>query len=73
MARRYRDAVLVDKVIAKIKKLRVEKGVTLSEFYNDTNVHLARIESEKRDISVSHMNRICKYFGLTLSEFLKGM
>jgi len=64
---------LIEKIVAKIKKLREEKGVTLQEFYDDTGVHLARIESQKRDLPISTLSRICDYFGLTLSEFLKGM
>jgi transcriptional regulator with XRE-family HTH domain len=70
---RYKDKALVEKVIIKIKKLRELKGVSLQEFYNDTGMHLARIESEKRDIPLSTLKRVCEYFGLTLSDFLKGM
>ena len=71
--RHYRDEALVDKVIARIRKLREQKGVTLQEFYNDTNIHLARIESNKRDISISTLSAICKYFGITISEFTRGL
>lgn len=67
------NKVLVEKIVLKIKKLREQKGVTLQEFYNDTGIHLARIESQKRDIPISTLNRICEYFDLTLSEFLRGM
>lgn len=70
---RYYDKALVDKIIAKIRKLRAQKPVTLQEFYNDTGIHLARIESEKRDLPISTLKRICDYFGITLSEFLKGL
>ena len=69
----YRDDILLDKIVAKIKKLREQKGVTLQEFYNDTSIHLARIESERRNVTISQLNLICKYFGLSLSEFLRGM
>jgi transcriptional regulator with XRE-family HTH domain len=68
-----RDKILIEKVVDKIKKLRQQNGVTLEQFYNDTNIHLSRIESAKTNISISTLNAICKYFNLTLSEFLKGM
>ncbi len=64
---------LIDKIVLRIRKLREKKAVTLQEFYDDTGIHLARIESEKRDLPISTLSRICDYFGLTLSEFLKGM
>jgi transcriptional regulator with XRE-family HTH domain len=67
------NKALVEKIVFKIRKLRDQKGVTLQEFYNDTGIHLARIESEKRDIPISTLSRVCDYFGITLSEFLKGM
>lgn len=72
MARQV-DKQLIDKIIARIRRLRNQHGTTLQEFYNDTGTHLARIESQKRDIPISTLQRISKYFGLTLSEFLKGM
>jgi transcriptional regulator with XRE-family HTH domain len=70
---RFYDKALVDKVIIRIKKLREERNITLQEFYNDTGIHLARIESEKRDLPISTLKRICKYFDLSLSDFLKGL
>jgi transcriptional regulator with XRE-family HTH domain len=70
---RYKDKALIDKITTKLKKLREQKGVTLQEFYNDTGIHLARIDSEKRDLPISTLKRICEYFGISLSEFLKGM
>lgn len=69
----YRDEALVAKVVARIRKLREQKGITLQEFYNDTNIHLARIESQKRDVSISTLSVICKYFGITMQDFLKGL
>jgi DNA-binding Xre family transcriptional regulator len=72
MARKA-NSPLADKIALKVKKLREEKGIMLQEFYNDTGIHLARIESEKRDIPVSTLDKICKYFAITLSDFLKGM
>jgi transcriptional regulator with XRE-family HTH domain len=68
-----RDEVLIKKVIEKIKKLREQQGVTLEQFYNDTNIHLSRIESSKVNISLSTLGSICKYFKISLSEFFKGM
>jgi len=70
---RFYDKVLVDKIVIKIKKLREQNQVTLQEFYNDTGIHLARIESEKRDLPISTLKRICEYFNVSLSEFLKGL
>jgi transcriptional regulator with XRE-family HTH domain len=68
-----RDEILIQKIIDKIKKLRAQHGVTLEQFYNDTNINISRIESSKANISVSTLSAICKYFKISLSEFLKGI
>jgi transcriptional regulator with XRE-family HTH domain len=68
-----RDEVLIRKIIDRIKKLREEHGITLEQFYYDTGIHLSRIESSKVNVSISTLNAICKYFKISLSEFLKGM
>lgn len=68
-----RDEILIQKVVDKIKKLREQHGVTLEQFYNDTNIHLSRIESSKVNISISTLNAICKYFKITLTEFFKSI
>ena len=60
----YRDEALVAKVIARIRKLREQKGITLQEFYNDTNIHLARIESNKCDISIDEIDHFVGSFHL---------
>jgi len=70
---RPKNKQLIEKVILKIKKTRELNKVTLQEFYNDTGIHLARIESQKRDIPLSTLQKICEYFGTNLSEFLKGL
>jgi transcriptional regulator with XRE-family HTH domain len=71
--RQLRDEKLLEKIVERIKKLREENGVTLEQFYNDTNIHLSRIESARRNVSVSTLNAICKYFKVSLSDFLKGL
>ena len=68
-----RDEIVIQKIVDKIKKLRAQHGVTLEQFYNDTNIHLSRIESEKVNMSVSTLSAICKYFKISISEFLKGV
>jgi transcriptional regulator with XRE-family HTH domain len=68
-----RDEMLLTKVVEKIKKLREQRGISQEKFYNDTNINIARIESTKANMSISTLNAICKYFNLTVSEFLKGM
>ena len=56
-------------IAQRIKQLRMQKGVSQETFYIDTDIHIARIESGKSNITVSTLNDICKYFEVSLSEF----
>jgi transcriptional regulator with XRE-family HTH domain len=65
------DRVLIRRISSKIKEIRTLKGITQEQFYNDTGIHIARIESGKANISVSTLNFICQYFNIKLEDFFK--
>lgn len=53
----------------RVKQLRNEKGVTQEQMYNDTGIHVARIEQGKRDVSFTTLVKIAEYFERSLGEF----
>ena len=57
-------------VVQKIKMLRKQHNVTLEVFYNDTGIHLARIEQGEINITLVTLKRICDYFNIKTSFFL---
>jgi transcriptional regulator with XRE-family HTH domain len=61
------------RVALRIKQLRQEKGITQEDFLNDTGIHIGRIETAQRDFSMTTLQAICKYFGITASEFFKDV
>lgn len=67
------NPLLLKKIARRVKELREKTGLTQEEFYNDTGIHVARIETGRRDISVSTLEKICEAFGLTFVEFFKGI
>ena len=64
---------LLNKIAKRIKQLREEKGVSQDSFYIDTDIHIARIESGKLNITVSTLQDICAYFEISIVEFFEGM
>lgn len=68
-----RNQDLLNKIALRIKQLRLEKGVSQAEIYNEIEVHIARIETAKVNISVSTLSKLCEYFGVSLLEFFKGI
>jgi len=67
------NSILISKIVMKIKQLREEKGVSQEIFYIDTDIHIARIETGKLNITVSTLKDICDYFGISLSDFFKDI
>lgn len=55
----------------RIKELRNKHNITQEEATNDTGIHFGRIEQGKRDISFTTLKKICDYFGVSMSEFVK--
>jgi DNA-binding XRE family transcriptional regulator len=66
-----KNPVLLKKIADRIKALRDVQGITQEVFYNDTGIHLGRIELGKKNFSISTMEAICKYFNLSIEEFFK--
>lgn len=66
-----RDTKLLKKIAIVMKKLREDSGLTQEDVYNDTNIHIGRIETAKANLTVSTLSALCKYFKIKLSEFHK--
>ena len=66
-----KDLKLLRKIALVIKELRDAKNVTQEDVYNETNIHVGRIETAKANLSVSTLSALCKYFKISLSEFHK--
>ena len=62
------DNIFLKKIALRIKELREEKGLTQEDFINDTGIHIGRIETGKRDFSVSTLRKIAKYFNIPIKD-----
>jgi len=49
-------------LVKRVKELRIQKGVSQQNAYNDTRIHFGRIEQGIRDVSYTTILRICSYF-----------
>ncbi len=55
----------------RVKALRKERNLSQEDAYNDTGIHFARIEQGNRNISFTTLYKICKYFDISMQDFLK--
>jgi transcriptional regulator with XRE-family HTH domain len=69
--RRNKDLLL--NIAQRIKQLREEKGISQEVFYIDTDIHIARVETGKLNITVSTLQSICNYFEISIADFFKEM
>jgi len=68
-----KNEVLLKKMAARLKFVREKAGVTQEQFFNDTGIHLARIETGTSNITISTLDAICRYFNITIEQFFKGI
>jgi predicted transcriptional regulator len=64
-----RDQLLINSVIQGLKKVREDSNLTQEDVYNDTGIHIARIETGKVNISISTLSALLTYYNKTLSNF----
>ncbi|MBA4168096.1 MAG: helix-turn-helix transcriptional regulator [Chitinophagaceae bacterium] len=52
-----------------LKELRDLKGVSQEDVYNETNIHIGRIESSNSNLTISTLAELLKYFNIRISDF----
>jgi transcriptional regulator with XRE-family HTH domain len=67
----FRDEVLLQKIAIRFKTLREKKRMSQEEVYNATEIHIARIETAKVNISVSTLSKLCDYYEISLADFFR--
>lgn len=70
MQRRNEQAIHITAV--RLKELRHKKSLTQAKVYKATGINVGRIEAEQSNITVSTLDKICKYYGVSLKEFYAG-
>lgn len=69
MGQQIKNIEILSATAKRLKGLRVEKALSQEIVYNDTNIHIARIETGKNNISVSTLNALCEYYNISLKDF----
>ncbi len=72
MGGHFRNDKLLQQISTQLKLLREKKGLTQEDVYNDTGVHISRIETSKVNITVSTLDVLCTYFGISISSFFSN-
>lgn len=68
-----RNTALLEAIAGRLKELRAANGISQEVVYEDTGLHIGKIETAKYNITVSTLSRLCSYYGITLTEFFNGI
>jgi transcriptional regulator with XRE-family HTH domain len=66
-----RNNNLLKNIAVVLKQLRDNTGLTQDEVYDETKIHVGRIETAKANLTVSTLAALCSYYEISLSEFYK--
>ncbi len=72
MAQR-RDDNLVRQVADRVRELRKARGMGQEAVYEDTGVHIKKIEAKGSNLTITSVAILCEYFDISLEEFFKGV
>jgi transcriptional regulator with XRE-family HTH domain len=67
------DRELLIKIGQRVKQLRKQRFLTQEELYEETNIHINRIETARINITISTIAALCRYFEISLKEFFEGI
>ena len=73
MKKQWRNDVLIEEIARRLKDLRIGRGLSQETVYFNTGIHIGKIETEKYNITVSLLSKLCDYYQITLEEFFKGI
>lgn len=69
----FRNEKLLKSIGLSFKKIREEQGLTQEQVFNDTGIHVGRVETWKTNLSISTIDQLCKYYNIKLNEFFNHL
>jgi transcriptional regulator with XRE-family HTH domain len=68
-----KDEALLIAMVQGLKSLRAERKLTQEDVYNDTGIHISRIETGKVNVSLSTLKAVLDYYQTSLSQFFQNI
>lgn len=61
------------KIAAKLRILRLKAGLRQKTVTDDLGLNIGQIETAKKNVTLTTLERLCSYYGLTLDEFFSDI
>lgn len=72
MKEQERDIAILEYIAHKCKELRAKKGISQEAVYEDTGINIGKVETAKKNLTISTLTKLCRYYKLTIEEFFHG-
>lgn len=73
MNRQIRNDAALRKIAERLKQLRAATGKYQKDVERETGVNIGSVEAAQYNLSVKTLERLCRYYGVTLAEFFEGL
>ena len=73
MKKQRRNDFFVEQLRARLKEVRLERGLTQENVRFDTDLNIGRIESGRHSISLSTIADLCDYYHITPGELFRDL
>jgi transcriptional regulator with XRE-family HTH domain len=60
-------------LIQRLQQLRQARELTQQEVYNDTGVHIGRLEAQRANMTLRTLVVLCRYYHVSLAELFQGL
>lgn len=67
------DTEAVRRIAAKFTALREERGVFQKVVARATGLNIGLLETGRRNFTLCAIERLCRYYGITLTEFFREL
>lgn len=57
----------------RLVEIRNSKGLSQTDVYIDTDLNIGHYETGRKNITLSTLAILCKYYDITLEEFFRGI
>jgi transcriptional regulator with XRE-family HTH domain len=68
-----KDQKLLGSTVDGLKVLRKQRNLTQEDFYNDTGIHISRVETGRVNVTLSTLKTILDYYQVPLSVFFQSI
>ncbi len=68
-----RDQQFLEDIARRLKEIRAARRLSQQRVTMDTGINISRYEVAERNVTATTIGLLCKYYGISMEEFFKGI